>query len=182
MRKLVSIAVCFIFLALGVVPADAAPFGQLSAKQKANLRKHFRKTLKEKKGPYGPNVCVCADGRKEPVERPDGTISNVCKNTLFCAAFREPWAEALAKQGVYIGNIFSSDLFHWEDVPDHHDLVRGYILEKYFVQTHPKHKLAKLKSYRGLSGAEDEIPAFMRFSERYLAGKTYNDSRHFLLA
>lgn len=182
MSKLVCSVFCLTILMLIVAPANSASSGLLSTREKANLRKHFRKTLKEEKGPYGPNVCVCTDGRKEPVERPDGTISNVCKRTLFCAAFRAPWAEALAKRGVYIGNIFSSDLHHWDDVPDHHDMVRGYILEKYFVQTHPKHKLAKLKSYRGLSGAEDEIPAFMRFSERYLADDTFNDSRHFLLA
>ena len=44
---------------------------------------------------------------------------------------------------MYIGNIFSRDLYLWDSFPDHNDLVRGYILEKYFVETNPNHKLAR---------------------------------------
>ena len=92
------------------------------------------------------------------------------------------WGEALGKEGVYIGNIFSRDLYLWDSFPDHSDLVRGYILEKYFVETNPKHKLAQLRAFGGLSGSEYESAAAPRFFERYLASPEFNDTRDFLLA
>ena len=49
---------------------------------------------------------------------------------------------------MYIANIFSRDLYLWDSFPDHNDLVRGYILEKYFVDTNPKHKLSQLTRLR----------------------------------
>ena len=64
---------------------------------------------------------------------PAGRVGIPCKDALFCAAFRAPWAEALAKERMYIANIFSRDLYLWDSFPDHNDLVRGYILEKYFT-------------------------------------------------
>src|SRR5262245_52546028 len=103
-------------------------------------------------------------------------------NPRFCAAFRAPWAEELAKQRLYIGNIFSPDLHLWESFPDHNDLVRGYILEKYFIETHPNNKLSRLRSFGGLSGVEYETPASARFFERYLSAPEFKDNRHFLLA
>ena len=39
---------------------------------------------------------------------------------------------------MYIANIFSRDGHLWSTFPNHHDLVRGYILEKYFIETHPE--------------------------------------------
>ena len=83
---------------------------------------------------------------------------------------------------MYIGNIFSRDLYLWDSFPDHNDLVRGYILEKYFVETNPNHKLSQLRAFGGLSGAEYETAAAPRFFERYLAAPEFNDTRDFLLA
>ncbi len=148
-----------------------------------NLQKQFRVTLQKRNGPFGKNVCVCSDGREEPLLRPDGTIQNACGDkTLFCSAFRAPWAVALGQQGMYIGNLFSTDLYLWDRFPDHHDLVRGHILEKYFVENHPDHRLAVAKTLRGVSGAEYEAPAVPRFAERYLNHESFSESRHFLLA
>ena len=65
---------------------------------------------------------------------------------------------------------------------DHNDLVRGYILEKYFTETNPTSKLSRLRSFGGLSGAEYETPASAHFFERYLSAPEFNDNRDFLLA
>ena len=83
---------------------------------------------------------------------------------------------------MWIANLFSRDLYLWDSFTDHHDLVRGYILEKYFTETNPKHKLAEMRSFGGLSGAEYEADAAPRFFERYLALPDFDDTRHYLLA
>ncbi len=172
-----------IILAVFAAPATASQLEPLSAEQKTELKNNFQTTIAKRKGPFGKNVCVCSDGRKEPVLRPDGSIQNVCgEKTLFCSAFRAPWAEALGQQGVYVGNLFTTGLFDWDRIPDHHDLVRSYVLEKYFIETHPDHKLATAKTLSGVSGSEYEQPAMMEFAEKYLNQDGYNDYRHFLLA
>src|SRR4030095_1241879 len=61
-------------------------------------------------------------------------------------------------------------------------LVRGYILEKYFTETHPTNKLSQLRSFGGLAGVEYETPASAHFFERYLSAPEFNESRDFLLA
>jgi hypothetical protein len=174
------LAICLVLLALNATASSLHP---LSVEQKNELQKQFQLTLQKRKGPFGKNVCVCGDGRKELVLRPDGSIQNACgDNTQFCSAFRAPWAEALGRQGVYIGNFFANDLYLWDRFPDPHNLVRGYILEKYFIETHPDHKLAVAKHLRGVSGAEYEAPAVPRFAERYLSENNWSNSRHFLLS
>ncbi|HXJ37294.1 MAG TPA: PEP/pyruvate-binding domain-containing protein, partial [Candidatus Eisenbacteria bacterium] len=87
-----------------------------------------------------------------------------------------------AKNGVYIANVFSRDLYLWDTFPDHNDLVRGYVLEQYFVATNPTHKFAELRAFGGLSGTEYETGASAQFFERYLTAPEFNDSRDFLLA
>ena len=182
-RQAVTITAGLIMLALIAPPVAAGHLEQLSAKQKAEIKKNFQTTLSKRKGPFGKNVCVCSDRRKEPVLRPDGSVQNVCgAKTLFCSAFRAPWAEALGQQGLYIGNLFTTDLFDWDRFADHHDLVRGFVLEKYFIETHPNHRLATAKSLRGVSGSEYEGPALIGFAEKYLDLDSFNDFRHFLLA
>jgi hypothetical protein len=164
-------------------PAAASQLRPLTDKQKAELKKNFQTTIAKRKGPFGKNVCVCTDGRIEPVLRPDRSIQNVCgEKTRFCSAFRAPWAVALGQQGVYVGNLFTTDLFEWGRFGDHHDLVRGYILEKYFIDTHPDHRLATARTLSGVSGSEYEQPALLEFTEKYLSLDGYNDFRHFLLA
>ncbi len=83
---------------------------------------------------------------------------------------------------MWIANLFARDLYQWDSFTDHHDLVRGYILEKYFTETNPKHKFAEMRSYGGLASAEDEAAAAPRFFERYLALPDFDDTRHYLLA
>ncbi len=181
--RAVLLAVCVLLPILLATSTTASTLGELSAEQKKVLQEQFRITLQKRKGPFGKNVCVCHDGRREPLLRPGGTIANACGDkTLFCSAFRAAWAESLGKQDVYVGNLFANDLFVWDGFPDHHNLVRGYVLEKYFIETHPKHKLATARAMRGVSGAEYEAPAVPRFAERYLSLESWSDSRHFLLS
>jgi hypothetical protein len=177
---LISLPIVVVIAA--TVPAVAFRSPELSPQQQKTLRDNFALSVGKLKGPYTENFCVCADGRKIPVRNAAGQIGIGCKDELFCAAYRAAWAEALAKEGMYIGNIFSRDLYLWETFPDHNDLVRGYILEKYFVETNPNHKLSQLRAFGGLSGAEYETAASDRFFERYLTAPEFNDTRDFLLA
>ena len=156
----------------------------LSAAEKAALKRDFAPCLSKLKGPYSENFCVCRKtGEKRPVMDKSGRITSPCGNDdLFCAAFRAPWAESLGKQRMWVANIFSRDLWLWDSFPDHHDLVRGYILEKYFVETNPKHKLAELRAYGGLSGSEYEVGASTAFFERYLGANDFDPTKHFPLA
>ena len=181
-RRLVLI-IAPLFAALATAPpARAFSAPELSPQEEKSLRDNFALCVAKLKGPYTENVCVCPDGRKIPVRGSSGALGIGCKDAIFCAAYRAPWAEAVAKDGVYIGNIFSRDLYLWDTFPDHNDLVRGYILEKYFTDTNPNHKLAQLRAFGGLSGAEYETGASIRFFERYLASPEFNDTRDFLLA
>ena len=180
-RPLAAIVYGLIALLCMAAPA-AAQLRQLPEKQKAELKKNFETTITKRKGPFGKNVCVCTDGRIEPVLRPDGSIQNVCgEKTRFCSAFRAPWAAALGQQRVYVGNLFTTDLFEWDRFDDHHNLVRSHILEKYFIETHPDHRLATARTLSGVSGSEYEQPAMIAFMEKYLSLDYYNDFRHFLL-
>ena len=182
-RNLSATGACLLALAGFAQTAEAVRGDTLSDKEESVLKKNFAPCLSKRKGPYTQNFRVCRDGTKAPVMGPDGKIRSPCgNNAVFCAAYRAPWAEALADNRMYIGNIFPRDLYYWDDFADQHDLVRGYILEKFFVETNPKHKLAQLRAYGGLSGAEYEAAAAPRFFERYLVLPSFNASRHFLLA
>jgi len=170
-------------LAASVAAPAHARGPELTDAQKQTLDRNFQLVLKKEKGPYSQNFCVCRDGQKKPVMLPDGRIVSPCGGApRFCSAFREPWAEALADQGMYVGNLFARDLFLWDQFPDHHDLVRGYVLEKFFIETHPDHKLAQMRAYGGLAGAEYEARDAPRFFERYLDLENFDEPRHYLLA
>ncbi len=181
-RKLVAVGFAVITVIAVTTPAVAFRPLPLSAQDRKALRDNFALCNSKLKGPYTENFCVCPGGAKLSVTGPGGQIRNPCKDPVFCAAFRAPWAEALAKQRMYIANIFARDLYLWDSFPDHNDLVRGYILEKYFTETNPDHKLSQLKAFGGLSGAEYEGPAAAAFFERYLSAPEFNDNRDFLLA
>lgn len=178
-------AAMFLALAatLGAMPPGVALAGlPLTAKDQQILRDNFALCTAKLKGPYTENVCVCPGGTKIPVRSASGQIGTGCKDPLFCAAFRAPWAEALAREHVYIANIFSRDLYLWDSFPSHRDLVCGYILEQHFTATHPQHKLAQLKAFGGLSGAEYETPASAELFQRFLSAAEFDDRRDFLLA
>jgi len=179
-----------LFLALGAiiilasVPGiiHAAADQSLSSSQQTTLKKNWHAIQQKIKGPYSVNYCVCTDGTKKPVQAEDGSIADRCKRTNFCGAFRAPWGEALTNSGMYVGNIFSSDLFEWDNISNHHNLVRGYILENHYILTHPDSKLAQMQTYKGLKGAEYEARDMPLFEEKYLSLPSYNDYRHFILS
>jgi len=176
---------CVVLGSLLLVLLRTAPFAQLNEDAKREIKTNFELCVKKLKGPYTENICVCSDGSRVPVRSADGKIlAQPCgsKGQLFCAAFRAPWAEALTRHGLYLGNIFARDEYLWETFPDHHQLVRGYILENYFIDTHPAHKFAQLRTFGGLSGAEFEAVAAQRFFERYLSLPDFDEFRHYLLA
>ena len=154
----------------------------LSAAQQASLKANWALCQSKLKGPYTENFCLCRDGQKLGVQAPNGAVRIPCANPVFCSAYRAPWAEALAKERMWIANIFTRDAHLWSSFADHHDLVRGYILERYYIDTHPGSKLAQMKQYRGLSSAEDEIPASIMFYEKYLGSDEFDPNRHYLLA
>jgi hypothetical protein len=182
LKKLIAVGWLLVMLLGITMPAAAFRPLPLSARDRQVLHDNFALCLTKLKGPYTENFAVCADGQKIPVQGANGQLDGWCKNALFYAAFRAPWAEALAKQRMYIANLFSRDLYLWQSIPDHNDLVRGYILEKYFTETNPTNTLSRLRSYGGLSGAEYETPASASFFERYLSAPEFNDNRDFLLA
>ncbi len=169
-------------VAASLAGAAYAAEPRLDDATRRKLDENFATCLRKEKGPYTLNYCVCKDGKRKPVWV-DGKIVTPCGGSpRFCAAYREPWAEALADEGMYIANLFARDLFLWDKFPDHHDLVRGYVLEKFFIDTHPEHKLAKMRAYGGLAGAEYEARDAPRFFERYLDSARFDQPRHFLLA
>jgi hypothetical protein len=171
-----------LLLSAGVARAAGAGGGELTPAQQKTLRENYALSVSKLKGPYTENFCVCPGGAKRPVRSASGALGTGCKDPIFCSAYRAPWAEALAHERVYIANLFARDLYHWDSFPDHHDLVRGIVLEKYFVETNPEHKFAQLRAFGGLAGSEFETEASDRFFERYLASPDFQDGRHFLLA
>ncbi len=177
---LIEVSLVLIFALPGI--SLAATSQELTADQKKVLTQNWQTIQKKVKGPYSVNYCVCTDGTKKPVQAEDGSIANRCKSTNFCGAFRAPCGEALTNTGMYVGNIFSSDLFDWDQFPDHHNLVRGYILENHYMSTHPESKLAQMQTYGGLKGAEYEARDMPIFQEKYLSSPTFNDYRHFILS
>lgn len=155
---------------------------ELTTAQQTELKTNFALCKAKLKGPYGDNYCACPDGKERPVQV-DGRVTSPCGGReVYCAAYRAPWAQALGRERMWIANIFARDVAQWDTFPDHHDLVRGYILEKYFTDTNPKDKLAEMRSYGGLSGAEYEAPAAARCFERYLSAPEFDDAHHYLLA
>jgi len=171
-------------LLAAALPVQAMREPELPSAQAAALKRDFATCNTKRKGPFSENFCVCRKtGAKRPVMDAAGRITSPCGNdALFCAAFRAPWAESLAKERVWIANIFSRDLWLWSEIANHHDLVRGYVLEKYFVDNNPASKLAELRAYGGLSGSEYETGASTELFESYLAEPGFDDSRHFPLA
>lgn len=160
--------------------AESAP--QLSDSDKQRLSKGFARINSNRKGPYTLNYCVCTDGTKHSVLQPDGTLQNPCGQTSFCSGFRHDNVSELTRYGMYIGNIFSADLYQWDDIPDHQDLARGYVLEKFYTDTHPDTKLAQLRAYGGLMGAEFEARDMPLFQQKLLTDPQYNDFQHFILS
>jgi hypothetical protein len=170
-------------IGIGLAAPGQARGPELTDAQKKELDQNWQLVLVKKKGPYSQNFCMCRNGKREPVMLANGKIQTPCGGAMkFCAAWRQPWALAIADQGMYVGNLFARDLAEWDQFEDHHDLVRGYILEKFFIETHPDHKLAQMRAYGGLAGAEYEAAAAPKFFEKYLDLESFDEPRHYLLA
>lgn len=172
-----------ISMVLAIQAASAFEARKLSNDEKSRLDRSWKTIQQKVKGPFGANTCVCTDGRSAPVLTKSGGIRNICgEKTKFCAAFKADWGKDLEKDGVYVANIFSRDLHEWDRIANHMDLVRGYIMERYIIDTVPKNKLSEMRQYGGLSGAEYEVVAQREFYNRFLTLTDYNDFRHYLLA
>ena len=179
--RALSLGAALLLLVVYPTPGLAAvPGRELSAADKQALDESFALCMSKPKGPFDRNHCACADGRKERIT--NGPAPCAGSKILVCAAWRMPWAEALMEQRLYLGNVLSRDLHDWKKFSNHHDLVRGFILEKYFIDTHPRHKFAQLRQKRGIAGSEDEARDAPRFFERYLDSDEFREPRHYLLA
>lgn len=164
-------------------PAAAFEARPLDDEERGRLDGYWQTILQKKKGPYGANTCVCTDGRSAPVLQKSGAIVNICgAKTRFCSAFKADWGKALEEDGVYLGNIFARDLWEWDRFANHHDLVRGIVIERFVIDIVPENKLSVMRQYGGLSSAEYEVGAQREFYELYTDLEDYNDFRHFLLA
>ncbi|MCP4667503.1 MAG: hypothetical protein GY849_14170, partial [Deltaproteobacteria bacterium] len=58
---------------------------------------------------------------------------------------------------------------------------RGFVLEKFYMETHPKSKLTLSRAYGGISGAEFEVKYAPIFFSKYYALQDWTDFRHYLL-
>lgn len=166
----------------GASAAGAFSAPELSPEQERILKQNYSLSVSKLKGPYTENTCVCPGGSKRPIRSASGALGAGCEKPIFCAAYRTAWGEELAKQRVYIGNIISRDVYEWSTYQNHNDVVRGYILEKFFVDTNPEHKFAQLRQFRGLASSEEIGPATEKFFELYLATPEFDPNRDFLLA
>ena len=179
MKKIFSLlAALIVTLCAGTAQAELAPADKKALNEAYN-------TIKSKiKGPYSINYCTCVNGERAPVAdqnmrvRPDpcGEVQGV--KQLFCSAYRNELADTLAQHGVYVANIFSNEVFLWDRHKDHHRLVRGFILEKFHMDSHPESKLAQTRGLRGVSGNEFEARYAPIFFAKYYQLPDWNVFYH----
>jgi len=160
---------------------------ELTPKEKKELKSTYKSISSKRKGPFSINYCTCKNGKLAPVADKNMRVRpNPCReleNTgqLFCSAYRNNLAKKLAQHGVYVGNIFSNEVFLWDEHKDHHRLVRGFILEKFYMDTHPKSKLTMSRAYGGISGTEFEVKYAPIFFAKYYALPDWKDFHNYLL-
>ena len=160
---------------------------ELSTRDKKELKSAYKTILAKRKGPFTINTCTCTNGKLAPVADKNMRVrANPCKELegvgqLFCSAYRNSFAKTLAKHGVYVGNIFSNEVHLWDETPDHHALVKGFVLEKYYMETHPESKLTMARAYGGISGTEYEVKYAPMFFARFYALESWNDFHDYLL-
>ena len=158
---------------------------KLTPKEKKELKSIYKAISLKKKGPFSINYCTCENGKLAPVAdetmrirpNPCGELMGV--GQLFCSAYRNDLAKELARHGVYVANIFSNEVFLWNEHRDHHRLVRGFILEKYYMDTHPKSKLTMSRAYGGISGTEFEAKYAPLFFAKYYALPDWKDFHNY---
>ena len=177
----------WILIPLFIVFFGGEGWSELTPKEKKVLKRTYKVIKSKRKGPFTINYCTCTNGKLAPVAdknmrvraNPCGQLMGV--GQLFCSAYRNDLAKKLAQNGVYVGNIFSNEVFLWDEHKDHHRLARGFILEKYYMETHPKSKLTMSRAYGGISGTEFEVKYAPIFFANYYALSDWNDFHHYLL-
>jgi len=177
----------FIFIFGTMVGSAVSSPAELTVQAKSELRETYELILKEEKGPFTINYCTCVNGKLAPVaDNNMRVIYNPCAELegvrqLFCSAYRNDIANILAKHGLYIANIFSNEVFLWDKSDDHHRITKGFILEKYYIENHPKSKVAISRAYGGISGAEFEVKYAPRYFVRYYSLPDWSDFQNNLL-
>ena len=162
-------------------------WAELSSKEKSALKSAYKTIQGKRKGPFTINTCTCKNGKLAAVADKNMRIRpNPCRELeksgqLFCSAYRNKFGKILAQNGVYVGNIFSNEVFLWDENPDHHRLVKGFILEKYYMETHPESKLTMSRAYGGISGTEFEVKYAPIFFAKYYALADWKDFHNYLL-
>ena len=162
-------------------------WAELSSKEENVLKKAYKTISAKRKGPFAMNTCTCTNGKLARVADKNMRVrANPCRELegvgqLFCSAYRNKFAKTLAQHGVYVGNIFSNEVFLWNKTPDHHRLVKGFILEKYYMETHPDSKLTMARAYGGISGTEFEVKYAPLFFAKFYALADWNDFHDYLL-
>ncbi len=177
----------WLLIPLSVLFFSGSGWAELSKKEKKELKSAYKTILKKRKGPFTINTCTCKNGKLAPVAdknmrvrpNPCGELQGV--GQLFCSAYRNKYAKTLAKHGVYVGNIFSNEVFLWDENPDHHRLVKGFLLEKFYMETHPESKLTMARAYGGISGSEYEVKYAPIFFAKYYALPDWKDFHNYLL-
>ena len=154
---------------------------ELSPKEQKELSYLYNAIKAKRKGPFTFNTCTCTNGKLARVADKNMRVrANPCRELegvgqLFCSAYRNDLAKKLSQHGVYIGNIFSNEVFLWDETPDHDRVVKGFILEKYFMETHPDSKLTMARAYGGISGTEYEVKYAPIFFAKYYALDSWKD-------
>ncbi|MCP4666341.1 MAG: hypothetical protein GY849_08230, partial [Deltaproteobacteria bacterium] len=166
---------CWVMVLLCLFAFSGAARAELTPEVKKALKAAYKTILIKKKGPFTINYCTCVNGELAPVAdknlrvraNPCGQLMGV--GQLFCSAYRNDPAKKLAQHGLYVANIFSNEVFLWDKHKDHHRLARGFVLEKFYMETHPKSKLTLSRAYGGISGAEFEVKYAPIFFSKYYA-------------
>lgn len=165
----------------------------------ADLPSDFQSMLEQRKGPFGLNVSQGSQGQASYEASPKGH--------LFTSAFRNDQARVLIDQyGMYTGNLFTTNYYelnsefvfgnalstnHGIDnaalmavasaaMPRAVQMVKSWVLEKYYVEIYPDSKLARSFALRGISGTEFEIKFAAYFFNFYIS--SINDDYQYLPA
>jgi len=160
---------------------------ELTPKVGKELQDTYQAMEKKRKGPFSINYCTCENGKLAPVAdanmrvRPDPCRELENSKQLFCSAYRNDLAKKLGEHGLYVANIFSNEVFLWDTHTDHHRLAKGFIFEKFYLDTHPEAKLNTSRAYGGISGAEFEARYGPRFFQKYYSLPDWNDFQHYLV-
>lgn len=164
---------------------------------RADLPADFQTMLDQRKGPFGPNVSQGSQGQASYDASPKGH--------LFTSAFRNDQARVLIDQyGMYTGNLFTTNYYelnsefvfgnalstnHGIDnealmaiasvaMPRAVQMVKSWVLEKYYVEIYPDSKLARSFALRGISGTEFEMKFAGYFFNFYMS--SINDDYQYL--